>query len=176
MPKGGHKGGKRPNPFQDEEATQSSVTNGDGSVTITQEATNRDGDAISRTIDVADDASAGVDITYSRLDREGELRTREVSVDEGDDGGVDINVSSTNRDGDPVSSLVEIDEGADGFVFTITRTKADGEVVVKEDSMMLQQLLEGVEELTVETVTEALLEHQGVDLASVDFSSIDDFA
>lgn len=176
MPRGGHKGDKRPNPFASDEATQSSETNGDGSVTVTQEAENRDGEAISRTVDIADDTSGGVDITYTGTNPEGETRVREVSVDEGADGGVDISVSATNRDGEAVSSIVEIDEDADGFVFSITRTNADGEVKTKEDSMFLSQLLEGVEELSVASVTEALLEHQGIDLDQVDLTTIDDLA
>jgi len=173
-PGNGPNSGPRPTFFSQEDATQSSETNEDGSVTITQGALNRNGDDISRTVTVEDDTDAGVDITYSRTGRDGEVHERTVSIDADEDGGVDIDISITNREGEDVTRHIEIDQGEDGFEFNVTVTDADGNVETIDDPM-LEQLLSNIEELTVEAVSETLLEHHGVDVSLVDLSTIDDF-
>jgi polyribonucleotide nucleotidyltransferase len=174
---GPHRGqGEHQSPFQGEDASQTVTIEDDGSVSILQEATNRDDEAIEREITVEDDTDAGVDITVSGTNREGEEVSRTVSVDEGEDGGVDITSSFTNRDGEEVTRTVEIDEGEDGFVFTVTITDEDGEEEIIDDPRGGDRLAENLEELTVEDVVTAMLELQGVDTSGVDFSGIDDFA
>lgn len=168
--------GDRINPFEDEDATQETTIGDDGSVTIVQEATDRDGETISREITIEDDADGGVDLTFSFTNAGGEAKEKTQSIDETEDGTVTITSTGTNRDGEEVTKTVEISEGDDGFVFTVTRTDAEGEEETFTNTMMAEGLLDGVEELSVETVTTALLEHKGIDLADVDFSGIEDFA
>lgn len=158
------------------ETTQEVVTDIDGAISIGLATATSRGHVFERDIIITDNDTTGVDITLARTAYDDEVREHMVSIDEDVDEGVNISLDILNKDGVDVSILIEVDEAIDVFDFTTTISESGGDVTVTDSGLIWELILENVEELTVEAITEAYLEHHGVDLAGIDLSTISDFA